>query len=336
MSLPVSLLPLLLVAAAPPPMFERSAPAMGTELVVRIALERRELEPKAAEAFAAALEEARRIEAALSEWRPESPLGRLNANPTAAVELPAEEFALLERSLGWSKATGGAFDPTFASLWGLWRFDPGDEARIPTASVARARAKLIDHRKVVLDPKRHTVRLGRGMKIGLGGIAKGYAVDRIVALLRARGFANLFVKFGGELYLGGTRGDRPWTAGIQDPRDRSRYFASISLENSAFTTSGDYERFLIKDGVRYHHIIDPATGYPARRCRSVTIVAPRAEDADALSTSVFVLGAERGLALIRRLPGVEAVIVTGDGKVVVSDGLKDKIDLGAPTPYTGP
>lgn len=322
------------------PVVEHLAPAMGTPLQIRLALDpsapQDEAEIQAT--LAAAQAEVLRLDLLLSEWKPGSLLARLNADPAGGpVVLPEEAFALLQRALGWSKKSGGAFDPSFASLWGLWRFDPGDAARIPSRKEARALARLIDYRKILLDPKTRSVRLkDPAMKIGLGGIAKGYAVDRLVTLLRGRGFSNFFVKFGGELFLSGTRGDRPWVVGVADPRKKGRFFATLALENSAFTTSGDYEHFLIRDGVRYHHLIDPKTGYPATGVRGVSIVAPRAEDADALSTSCFVLGPKAALKLVESLPGVEMVMVTGAGKVVVSSGLEGKLDLRALTPHEGP
>jgi len=324
------------------PMVERSGGSMGTPLQLRLALDPAALpaqtDARANAAIDAAIAEVERLDGLLSEWKKGSPLASLNDHPQGGpVVLPPETFALLERALGWSKKSGGAFDPSFASLWGLWRFDPADADRIPTRAQARARARLIDYRQIHLDPATRRVRLGDpAMKIGLGGIAKGYAVDRVVALLRARGFSNFFVKFGGELFLAGTRGDRPWLVGVADPRAKGKFFATLAVENSAFTTSGDYEHFLIVDGIRYHHLIDPATGYPARGARGVSIVAPRAEDADALSTTCFVLGAKKALALVESLPGVEMVMVTGEGKVVLSSGLDGKIDLRALTPYTGP
>ncbi len=311
---------------------------MGTPLLIRVvadpAIPRTKVDRVVAEAEA----EVQRLDDLLSEWKPGSPLQRLNDHPKGGpVVFPEPTFSLLERALGWSRRSGGAFDPSFASLWGLWRFDPGDAARIPTPEEARARARLIDYRKIHLDRATHTVRLeDPAMKIGLGGIAKGYAVDRIVARLRAAGLKNFFVQFGGELFLSGRRGDRPWIVGVADPRAKNRSFAVLAVENSAFTTSGDYEHFLIRDGVRYHHIIDPATGYPARGARGVSIVAPRAEDADALSTTCFVLGAKKALKLVESLPGVEMVMVTGNGKVVLSSGLQGKIQVRPLTPYDGP
>ncbi|MCA9551885.1 MAG: FAD:protein FMN transferase [Myxococcales bacterium] len=329
------LLALIAIAATPPPMYEHTAEIMTTRLVVKIALASEAERPRAEAAVAAAKEELLRLDALLSEWKPDSPLGRLNEAPTKRVRLPKEALELLQRTLQWSARTGGAFDPTFASLWGLWRFSAEDAARIPTPKEAKARAALIDYTKVIIEGDE--VHLGApGMKLGLGGIAKGYAVDRVVALLRERGFANFFIKLGGELYLAGTRSDRPWVAGVQDPRDARASFAVLALKDSAFTTSGDYERYLIKDGVRYHHIIDPSTGYPARGARSVTIVAQRAEDADALSTSVFVMGPDKGMALVESLPGVEAIMVTGDGRVLLSSGLEGKVQLRPLAPHSGP
>lgn len=330
------LTPLLLaLAAAPPPLYEHTAEIMTTRLVVKVALQDEGQRPAAVAAVEDVKDELRRLDDLLSEWKPESAFGRLNADPTRPVTLTPEALGLLERTLGWSRRTRGAFDPTFASLWGLWRFTPSEAPQIPSAAEAKARAALIDYTKVRIEGA--TVRLGApGMKLGLGGIAKGYAVDRAVAILRGRGFAHFFIKLGGELYLAGTRGDRPWVAGVQDPRDPRSAFAVLALKDSAFTTSGDYERYLVKDGLRYHHIIDPATGYPARGARSVTIVAPRAEDADALSTAVFVLGPKDGLALVESLPGVEAIMVTGDGQVRLSSGLEGKVQLRPLAPYAGP
>ena len=327
---------LLAFAASPPVLYDHTAEIMTTRLVVRIALDREEDRPRAQAAVRAVEQELLRLDRLLSEWKPESPFGRLGARPTAPQALPEEAYRLLERALTWSRRTQGAFDPTFASLWGLWRFSDADAARVPTEAQAKARAAKIDYKKVHLDPKRQAVWLEEaGMRLGLGGIAKGYAVDRVVDLLRKRGFANFFVKLGGELYLAGTRGDRPWVAGVQDPRDSEAHFAVLGLKDTAFTTSGDYERYLIKDGVRYHHIIDPKTGYPARGARSVTIIAPRAEDADALSTSVFVLG-EAGLALVESLPNTEAIMVTGTGEVRLTSGLAGKVKLKPLAKVVGP
>ena len=166
------------------------------------------------------------------------------------------------------------------------------------------------------------------MRIHLGGIGKGYAVDRAVAILHQRGLQDFIIQAGGDMYAGGLKGDRPWRLGIRDPRGpEDKIFAAIDLSNGTFSTSGDYERAFLKDGVRYHHILDPATGQPARGCRSVTLVTARAVFADALAKGVFILGARKGLALIERLPDVEGVIVSDKNEVLVSTGLKDPVTL---------
>jgi len=166
------------------------------------------------------------------------------------------------------------------------------------------------------------------MRIHLGGIGKGYAVERAVAILRRAGLNDFLLQAGGDLYAGGLRNGRPWRLGINDPRGPSgRSFATLDLSDGTFSTSGDYARSFMKDGVRYHHILDPATGQPARGCRSVTIVADSPLVADGLSTGVFILGPEEGMALIERLPDVEGMIVTAKNEVLVSSGLKDKFVL---------
>jgi len=320
----------LLLHAAPPLMLNHTAEIMTTRLQVRVVLNKESEREPAKQAIAAVEVELRRLEGLLSEWKPGAPFARLNDTAIQPHRLLSEVQDILVRALKWAERTGGAFDPTFASLWGLWRFHKDEVPKIPTAQDALARAQLIDYHAVHLDPDTGQVRLLKpGMKLGLGGIAKGYAVDCAVRLLRARGFSNFFIKLGGELYLAGTRGDRPWVAGVQDPRDPTRHFAALALQNSAFTTSGDYQRFLMVDGIRYHHIIDPETGYPARKCRSVTIIAKKAEDADALSTGVFVMGPRRGMALIERTEGVEAIIVDAQGAVQISSGLRGKVHFTA-------
>ena len=164
------------------------------------------------------------------------------------------------------------------------------------------------------------------MRAHLGGIGKGYAVDRAAAIMRGRGIKDFMIQSGGDLYVAGSRGDRPWRAGIQDPRGPAgSIFAAMDLTDSAFSTSGDYERSFMKDGRRYHHIIDPDSGEPAQGSRSVTIVTPRAVVADGLSTGVFILGPEKGMALIEKLQGVEGVIVTGSNNLLVSSGLARRL-----------
>lgn len=166
-----------------------------------------------------------------------------------------------------------------------------------------------------------------GMAIDLGGIAKGYAVDRAFELLKSLGYRNLVVNAGGDLRVGGSKPDGPWSIGIQHPRDPGKIMARISVSDTAVATSGDYEKFFIHQGKRYHHILNPKTGFPAEGCQSVTILAKDATTADALATALFALGPEKGYALCRRLEGVDCLIVDREGNAAVSPGLKDRISF---------
>jgi thiamine biosynthesis lipoprotein len=190
----------------------------------------------------------------------------------------------------------------------------------------------VDFRRVEIDEAAGTVFLTRqGMRVHLGGIGKGYAVDHAVTILRRAGLRDFMIQAGGDLYVGGRKEGRPWRLGIADPRGPAgQSVAALELSDGTFSTSGDYSRSFVRDGVRYHHLIDPATGVPARGCRSVTIVADSPLQADGLSTGVFILGPADGMALIERLPQVEGVIVTAANDVLVSSGLKDRLVVLAP------
>jgi FAD:protein FMN transferase len=271
-----------------------------------------------------------RLDSLMSVWRSGSDIVRLNA---AAGEHPVPvspdvlDALRIAHEIGdW---TGGKFDVTFGALSDLWRFDQDQDDRIPDREEVRRRLPLINYQDLILDERAGTAFLRRkGMRAHLGGIGKGYAVERSVKILRDRGLRDFMIQAGGDLYVGGRKGDRPWRLGINDPRGPGgASFATIELIDATFSTSGDYERFFIKDGVRYHHILDPDTGEPARGCRSVTIVADHPVLADGLSTGVFVLGPENGMALIERLPDVEGVIVTDKNEVLVSSGLKGRLTI---------
>jgi thiamine biosynthesis lipoprotein len=287
-------------------------------------------EAAATRAFDEGFAEIDRLEDLMSVWRPGSDLVRLNeaAGRTPVVVSP-EVFEALQRAREDGDLTHGAFDVTFAALADIWKFDHDQDNRIPAPDEIRARLPLIDYRKLTLDAAARTAYLPRsGMKAHLGGIGKGYTIDRVASMLRSRGLRNFMIQFGGDLYVAGMRGPRPWHLAIQDPRGPAGdYFAAIELSDSSFSTSGDYERFFMRDGRRYHHIIDTRTGQPAQGCRSVTIVAKNATLADALSTGVFVMGPAEGMALIERLPDVEGVIVSSDNRVLVSSGLKDRLQI---------
>ena len=279
-------------------------------------------------AFDAVFKEFDRLESLMSVWRPGSDVLRINqAAGDHAVAVSQEVREVLTAARQISQWTEGKFDVTFGALSDVWKFDQDQDNRVPTAEEIDARRPFVNYKALVVDEASGTAALEkRGMKVHLGGIGKGYAVDHGAALLRAAGFRDFMIQAGGDLYVAGRRDNRPWRLSIRDPRGPAgTFFAVLDLEDGTFSTSGDYERFFFRDGQRYHHLLDPATGRPASGCRSVTIVSNTATLADGLSTGVFILGPEKGLALIERLPDVEGVIVTAANDVLVSSGLKGKI-----------
>lgn len=290
-------------------------------------------EPRARAAFAAVYAEFERLESLLSVWREGSDITRMNeAAGSGAIAVHADTRAVLAAAAEISAWTGGAFDITFGALAEVWKFDHDQDNHVPSAAEIAARLPRVDYRAVVVDEVRGTAAITRaGVRIHAGGIGKGYAVDKAVTLLRRAGLTNFMVQAGGDLYVAGTAGGTPWRLGIQDPRGPAdQPFALVELSDATLSTSGDYERFFEHGGVRYHHLLDPATGQPARGSRSVTVVTRAATRADGLSTGVFILGPERGMALVERLPEVEAVIVTADNQVRVSSGLRDKVVIVKP------
>jgi thiamine biosynthesis lipoprotein len=313
-----------------PQLVRRAGLAMGSSLELTAWTSD---EAAADEAFRAVFAEFDRLDRMMSVWKPDSDIVRLNqAAGDHPIPVAAETIEVLDRARTISELTGGKFDVTWGVLSDLWKFDQDQDNTIPDPQEVKRRLSLINYRDLVVDRSAHTAFLTRrGMRAHLGGIGKGYAVERSVAILRARGFRDFMIQAGGDMYVGGRRGDRPWRLGIQDPRGpRDATFGSVELSDATFSTSGDYERFFMKDGRRYHHIIDLTTGQPARASRSVTIVAPSATLADGLSKAVFVLGGPEGMALIERVPGVEGVIVSAANQVLVSKGLKDRFKLIAP------
>jgi thiamine biosynthesis lipoprotein len=284
-------------------------------------------EAEAVAAFDAAFEEFDRLDALLSVWKEGSDVVRLNGNAgRGPVQVSPDTIAVLKQAIQAGEWTDGKFDVTFGALSDVWKFDHDQDNRIPAPAEIAARLPFVDYRAIAVDETAGTAELKRaGMRVHLGGIGKGYAVDRAVAILRARGLRDFMVQSGGDLYVGGHNGNLPWRLGIRDPRGAvDQVFARLELSDSTFSTSGDYERFFMHGGVRYHHLLDPDTGQPARGARSVTVVAASAAVADALSTGVFVSGPEAGMALIERLPDVEGVIVTAKNELLISSGLRSR------------
>lgn len=315
-------------ASAPP--VERVGLAMGSELRVRLFT----ADPDSARsAFDAVFAEFDRLDRLLSVWRDGSDVQRINgAAGVDAVTVSEDTIAVLKTAQQISEWSDGAFDVTFGALADVWKFDHDQDNRVPTREAIEARRPLVNYRAVQIDEPGHTVLLEKqGMRIHLGGIGKGYAVERSAALLRDRGYRDFMIQSGGDLYVAGLSAGQPWRLGIADPRKPTQSFGSLDLSDGTFSTSGDYERGFVKDGLRYHHLIDPSTGYPAKGTRSVTVVTNRPVLADGLSTGIFILGPVRGMALVERLPDVEAVIVTDSNQVLVSSGLQGRFRQRAPS-----
>jgi len=304
---------------------ERSRVSMGSE--VRLSAWTAD-ERAATQAFEAVFDEFDRLDAAMSVWKAGSDIVRLNeAAGKHAVPVSDDVRSTLRTAQQVGEWTGGKFDVTFAALAEIWKFDHDQDNKVPLPADIDRRLRLVDYTALVIDDQAGTAFLRHpGMRAHLGGIGKGFAVDRAVRLLRSRGFGDFMIQSGGDMYVAGRRGDRPWRIGIRDPRGAAT-FAALSVTDAAISTSGDYERFFLKDGRRYHHILDPDTGQPVSSTRSVTIVARRSLFADALATGVFIAGPQAGMQLIDRLEGIEAVIVTSANDVLITPGLRGQVEL---------
>lgn len=273
----------------------------------------------AAQLIRAGMAEFDRIEAAMSTYRDDSEITRINeAAAVGPVEVGGELFELIVRALELSELTGGGFDITYDSVGQLYDYRSNSR---PGADAIRQSLAKIDYRLVELDADASTIRFAKpGVRINLGGIAKGFACEAVVAILRDRGVTNALVSAGGDTRLLGNRGNGPWIVGIRDPDDKDGVVTRLALDDEAVSTSGDYERFFDEDGVRYHHILNPSTGRSAGEFRSVTVIGPDATMTDGLSTSVFVLGPTEGLALIEELQDYEAILIDTEHRVRFSTG----------------
>ncbi len=292
-------------------------PIMGTQIHVEVY---HEDEAAARAAIAAVMAEMWRVNDSMSPFLESSELSRLNRDGAKdAVEVSPELYRLIQRSVEFSRITNGAFDVTFGSAG---RYYDYRKSVRPDSATLEDVLPAIDYRHIEFAPNNAIHYRHEGVYIDLGGIAKGYAVDRGIDILLARGITEGMVGAGGDSRIIGDRHGKPWTVGVKDPRKPGAMAVLLPLADTAVSTSGDYERYFEQDGVRYHHIIDPTTGDSARAVRSVTILGPEATMTDALSTSVFVMGIEKGLALINsKFPGVDAIIIDGEGKLHYSEGL---------------
>ncbi|MGD1094181.1 MAG: FAD:protein FMN transferase [Bryobacteraceae bacterium] len=298
-------------------------PLMGTTWNIEVADHGRA--DAARNAIDQAYSELGRIDALMSEWKPESPISQVNsAAGKHPVEVPEELRAILERSNRYSQMSHGAFDITWHGMANIWHFD--ETFTPPSQSAVDEARRLVNFRAIQIEDNR--VFLSKaGMSIGLGGIAKGYAVDQASKVLARAGFHDSLVDGGGDILVSGTRNGADWQLGIQDPRQpRGTLLGRVALSNWALVTSGDYERFRIVNGVRYHHIIDARTGWPATAASSVSVISSTAEQGVVLAKIIFILGPDEGLA-VARSEGVEALLIDPNGKRCATEGFARQVNL---------
>lgn len=317
MRLFLSLLLLSLPLHASANWYSESREMMGTQVTVELWSEDKAQGLQIIEQAMAAMQ---RVDRMMNPLNPDSALYQVNQQAYAApVSVPEALFGVIERALHYSRLSDGAFDISFASVGKYYDYRAG---RAPSAEFVAQKRKHINYRAIALNPKNHSVAFHTGdLQVDLGGIAKGYAVDQAITVLIEAGIVAGFVSAGGDSRVLGDHGDRPRMIGIKHPRKKDEFAVMIPLADTAISTSGDYERFFIKDNIRLHHILDPKTGHSSGAVQSVSVLAPLAIDSDALSTTTFVLGVERGLALINSLPGIDAIIIDSEGKLHYSAGL---------------
>ncbi|MDO8707082.1 FAD:protein FMN transferase [Pseudomonas sp.] len=301
--------------------FQRSEYIMGTIFdITTLGGNENSLEDAARKAFA----EIKRIDSLMSRYKEESEVSIINKKAgIGPVKVGQELIEVLKEGRRVSELSGGAFDVTIGPLSNLWGFDE-EKKSVPPAEKIDEQRRLVDYRKLKIDEAASTVYLGeKGMMIDVGGIAKGYALKKAMKVFEEAGIRDVIINAGGNLNLRGGKKGKPWKIGIQDARNEKKLLGVLNITETSVSTSGDYQRFFIKDGVRYHHILDPKTGSPAKGLVSVTVVGRNEAMTDAMSTAVFVLGLEKGTDLIKKA-GAEGIIVREDGTITVSDGLKEK------------
>ena len=273
-----------------------------------------------------AITEVKRIEYLISDWIPSTQISQVNKNAgSKPVKVDKEVFDLVGRAIKVSQITSGAFDISYASMDKIWKFD-GSMKAMPTEEAIKKSVSKIGYKNIILDSKEQTIFLkNEGMKLGLGGIGQGYIADKVKELLFSKGCNSGIVNVSGDINAWGRQPDgNPWTVGIVNPLNKNKVFATFPLEDSAVETSGNYEKYVIFNGIRYSHIIDPRTGYPAQGVVSVSVFAKQTEIADALATGIFVMGVEVGIDLVNQLKGVECIMVDDKGKIHSSKGIDIK------------
>jgi len=314
---------LLLPLPAAAEWYRESRELMGTRIEVEVWAESEEQGRRAIRRVMASMEA---VNARMNPWDEASELAMVNREAhRQAVPVSGELYAVIDRALYYSRLSEGAFDISFASIGQYYDYRAREAPDNKTLSANRDK---IDYRAIQLNPEKRTIHFKiNGLQIDLGGIAKGYAVDRGIDILVQEDIAGGVISAGGDSRILGDLGDRPRTVGIRHPREDGEFAVMIPLADTAISTSGDYERFYIDErGQRVHHILDPQTGRSSTSMQSASVLSPLAIDSDALSTTTFVLGVEKGLALINKLPGVDAIIIDAAGKLHYSEGLLREVD----------
>lgn len=293
---------------------------MGTRFEIIAISDNQNLAEKSIQA---AIDEITRIENLISSWDPNSQTSEINRNAgIKPTEVDRELFQLIKRSKKISKLTHGVFDISFASLDKLWKFD-GSMKKLPTDTELKESVSKIKFNDIILDEKNISVFLkNKGMKIGFGGIGKGYAANRAKIIMLEYGIDNGVVSASGDLNSWGKQEDgKDWGIAITDPNNKSKNLAWLNISNKSVVTSGNYEKFVNIESVNYTHIINPKTGMPVSETKSVTIISPDAEFGDALATSVFIMGEKEGIGLVNKLKNVECVLVNSENEIITSKGI---------------
>jgi thiamine biosynthesis lipoprotein len=307
------------LSANPCHFFKYHQVAMGTVIEITLIGDDEEAANKGA---LQAFQEIKRIEALMSPWLESSDVTRINRSAGREwVGVSPETMEVIKKAQEISKLSEGGFDITVGPLTELWR--RAREKKIPPSpEEVKEKLDLVNFKNIEMNREGKVFSKKKGMALDLGGIAKGYAVDRGFDILRSLGYRNLIVNAGGDLRVGGTKNNQPWSIGIQNPRESQKILKRIPVTDMAVATSGDYEKFFTYEDKRYHHIFNPRDGFPAEGCQSVTVVAKDCITADALATAVFVLGPEKGYALCQKFDAVECLIVDKEGKIILSPNLK--------------
>lgn len=303
--------------------YSRDFFAMDTYITCQVLTEDKDLAEKALDGVEEAFLEIDRL---TNRFDSKSHISAVNNNAgISPVKVATDVFTIVETAITWSDKTDGAFNILIGSVMDLWGFGTEHSTVPADGNLATALSKT-DYHKIALDAKNSTIFLPeKDMVMDLGGVAKGYATDKAVANLKEMGIENALINAGGNVYAMGSKADgKPWKVGVQDPRNPQGIAKLLKVSDAALVSSGDYQRYFEVDGMRYHHILDPATGYPARACAGTTVIMKSATVADILSTALFIQGPEKGIALAEKLPQVEAVmIITGHGEVYGTEALND-------------